>query len=53
MGVSLSYSDETNRTLTRRLLEHVHRYQINLSRLSEESREALVRFLEEALEALD
>lgn len=53
MGVSLSYGDETNRTLTRRLLDHVHRYQVNLSRLSEEGREALVRFLEEALEALD
>jgi len=28
-------------------------YQVNLSRLSGESREALIRFLEEALEALD
>ncbi len=40
-------------TLTQRLLDHVSRYQVNLSKLSEESREALVRFLEEALEALD
>jgi len=53
VGVSLSEEDETSRTLTQRLLEHVHGYQVNLSRLSEESREALVRFLEEALEALD
>ena len=53
VGVSLSYGDETSRTLTRRLLDHVQQYQVNLSRLSEESREALVRFLEEALEALD
>jgi hypothetical protein len=53
VGVSLSYGDETSRTLTQRLLEHIQRYQVNLSRLSEEGREALVRFLEEALEALD
>ena len=53
VGVSLSYGDETSRTLTRRLLDHVQQYQMNLSRLSGESREALVRFLEEALEALD
>ena len=53
VGVSLSEDDEMSRTLTQRLLDHVHGYQVNLSRLSEESREALVRFLEEALEALD
>ena len=53
MGISLSDSEESGHTLTRRLLDHVHGYQVNLTRLSEEKREALVRFLEEALEALD
>jgi hypothetical protein len=53
MGLSLADSDESNRTLTQRLLDHVNGYQVNLSRLSEEGRKALVRFLEEALEALD
>ena len=53
MGISLSDSEESSRTLTRRLLDHIHGYQVNLARLSEEKREALVRFLEEALEALD
>lgn len=53
VGVALSSDNETNQSLTRRLLNHVHHYQANLSRLSEESRTALVDFLEEALEALD
>jgi len=53
MGLSLADTDENNRTLTQRLLDHVHGYQMNLSGLSEEGRETLVRFLEEALEALD
>lgn len=53
MGLSLADGDESNRTLTQRLLEHVNGYQVNLSKLSEEGRKALVRFLEEALEALD
>lgn len=53
MGVALSDDDEANRSLTQRLLDQVHRYQANLSRLSEEGRAALVHFLEEALEALD
>jgi hypothetical protein len=53
VGVSLSDDNEANQTLTRRLLNHVQHYQTNLSRLSEESRTALVDFLEEALEALD
>lgn len=53
VGVSLSDDDEATNTLTRRLLNHVHHYQASLSRLSEESRSALVDFLEEALEALD
>jgi hypothetical protein len=53
MGVALSDGDETSRSLTQRLLDHIHGYQVNLSRLSTEGREALVRFLEEALEALD
>lgn len=53
VGITLSGDDETDRTLTRRLLDHVQHYQISLSRLSEEGRQALVYFLEEALEALD
>lgn len=53
VGVALSDEDETSRTMTQRLLRHVRHYQTSLSRLSEESRAALVHFLEEALEALD
>jgi hypothetical protein len=53
VGVTLSDDNEADHSLTQRLLNHVHRYQANLSRLSEESRTALVDFLEEALEALD
>jgi hypothetical protein len=53
VGVTLSDDDEASHTLTERLLNHVHHYQASLSRLSEESRAALVDFLEEALEALD
>lgn len=53
VGVTLSDDDEANRSLTQRLLNHVHHYQANLSRLSEDGRTALVDFLEEALEALD
>jgi hypothetical protein len=53
VGIALSGGDETDRTLTRRFLDHVHQYQLSLSRLSEEGRQALVHFLEEALEALD
>ncbi len=53
MGVALSEDDESSPSLTQRLLDQIHRYQVNLSRLSAEGREALVRFLEEALEALD
>jgi DNA-binding MarR family transcriptional regulator len=53
VGVALSDDDEENRTLTQRLVNHVHRYQASLSRLSEEGRSALIHFLEEALEALD
>jgi hypothetical protein len=53
VGVSLSDDNEANQTLTRRLLNHAQHYHTNLSRLSEESRTALVDFLEEALEALD
>lgn len=53
VGVALSEGDESGPNLTQRLLDHIHGYQVNLSRLSTEGREALVRFLEEALEALD
>ncbi len=53
VGVALSEGDESGPNLTQRLLDHIHGYQVNLSRLSAEGREALVRFLGEALEALD
>jgi hypothetical protein len=53
VGVALSEDDEINRSLTRRLIDHIRRYQTNLSKLTEEGRAALVRFLEEALSALD
>ena len=53
VGIALSDSEESNRTLTRRLLDNIQGYQTNLSKLSEEGRETLIRFLEEALEALD
>ena len=53
VGVALSDDNEANHSLTQRLLNYVHHYQANLSRLSEDSRTALVDFLEEALEALD
>jgi hypothetical protein len=53
VGVSLGADDESSPSLTQRLLEHAHRYQATLSRLSEEARLALIQFLEEALEALE
>jgi hypothetical protein len=53
VGVALSDDDDVNRTLTRRLIDYILRYQANLSKLTEEGRTALVRFLEEALNALD
>jgi len=53
VGVALSQDDEVNRTLTRRLIDHMHRYQASLSRLTEDGRATLIRFLEEALDALD
>jgi hypothetical protein len=53
LGATLSADDETESSLTQRLLDHVRRYQATLGRLSEDTRSALVQFLEEALEALD
>jgi DNA-binding PadR family transcriptional regulator len=55
VGATLSANDndEGGASVTQRILEHAHRYQANLSRLSEEARSALVQFLEEALDALD
>jgi DNA-binding IclR family transcriptional regulator len=53
VGATLSAEDETGPSLTQRLLDHAHRYQAYVSRLSDEARLALVQFLEEALEALD
>lgn len=53
VGATLSANDEAGPSITQRLLEHAHRYQANLGRLSEEARSALTQFLEDALEALD
>lgn len=53
VGATLSADDETNSSITQRLLDQTQRYQNNLARLSEEARSALIHFLEEALEALD
>jgi DNA-binding MarR family transcriptional regulator len=53
VGATLSADDESGSSLTRRLLDHVRSYQSSLPRLSAEAREALIQFLEEALEALD
>jgi hypothetical protein len=52
VGATLSADDEPGTSLTHRLLDPVHRYQVTLGRLSEEGRAALVQFLQEALEAL-
>jgi hypothetical protein len=53
VGATLTTNDETTPSLTQKLLDQIRRYQTNLSRLSEEAREALIQFLEEALAALD
>jgi hypothetical protein len=53
VGATLSVDDEPEFSLTHKLLDPVHRYQVALARLSEEGRSALVQFLQEALEALD
>jgi hypothetical protein len=53
LGATLSDEEENGPSITRRLLDQAHRYQSNLSRLNEEARAVLIKFLEEALEALD
>jgi DNA-binding MarR family transcriptional regulator len=53
VGVTLTADDESERSRTQELLQHMRSYQSSLSRLSSEARSALVQFLEEALEALD
>jgi hypothetical protein len=53
VGATLMEQDETETSITHRLLEHARHYQTNLSKLSEDSRQALLQFLEDALEALD
>jgi hypothetical protein len=53
LGISLTDHEEMNGSLTERLVGQIRRYQVNLSRLGEDSREALAGFLEDALEALD
>jgi hypothetical protein len=53
LGISLTDHDEIGHSLTERLVDYVHRYQAHLNRLGEDSRKALVNFLEDALEALD
>ncbi|MFC2023319.1 hypothetical protein ACFLT5_01125 [Chloroflexota bacterium] len=53
VGATLSADDDSSSSLTARLLQHVRGYQASLPRLGDESRQALVQFLEDALEALD
>lgn len=53
VGATLSDDDEASRSITQRLLDNARRYQAYLPKLSEESRLALIQFLEDALEALD
>jgi hypothetical protein len=53
VGATLSTDDESGPSITRRLLDHAHHYQADLSQMSEEARTALIQFLEEAIEALD
>lgn len=53
LGLSMLDNDEIARSLTQRLVSLIHRYQANLNRLGDDSREALASFLEDALEALD
>jgi DNA-binding IclR family transcriptional regulator len=53
VGSTLTAEDEAGPSLTQRLLEHAHRYQASLSKLSTEARSNLAQFLEDALEALD
>lgn len=53
VGATLSDDDEASRSITQRLLDNARRYQAHLPKLSEESRLALIQFLEDALEALD
>jgi hypothetical protein len=53
VGATLSADDEASSSLTWRLMDLAHSYQVSLGRLSEEARVALAQFLEEALRALD
>lgn len=53
VGATLSADDEASSSLTLRLMDLAHSYQVNLGRLGEEARVALALFLEEALQALD
>ena len=53
VGASLAADEEAGLSYTQRLLDLARHYQVNLGRLSEEARSALIQFLEDALEALD
>ncbi len=53
VGVTLTADDDTEPSLTQRLLDHARHYQASLPKLNAEARSALVQFLEEALDALD
>jgi hypothetical protein len=53
VGATLADDDDTNPSLTQRLLDQAHRYQANLAKLNAEARSTLAQFLEDALEALD
>lgn len=53
VGATLSVDEETDASLTRRLLDYVQRYQANLGHLSHDARRALAQFLEEAIDTID
>jgi DNA-binding IclR family transcriptional regulator len=53
IGATLASDDDSSSSLTERLVDHVRGYQRSLPRLGDEGRQALVQFLEDALEALD
>ena len=53
VGATLVADEGADSSYTQRLLDLARYYQVNLERLSEEARSALVQFLEDALEALD
>ena len=53
VGVTLVTDEDVGPSLSQRLLEQAQRYQVSLSRLSDDARSALAQFMEDAVEALD